>query len=100
MRRSLDSNLDKQFGVEQGVPHHLGGAQAGDADASVAMAVEVQAVEGGQQPEVHTGHPHQHRVLETVGEVGAGCVPRAVPVLGQRTIGRGRAGVRREAELY
>ena len=86
--------------VTNRVPHHLGGAEAGDADASVAMAVEVQAVEGCQQPEVHTGHPHQHRVLETVGEVGTGRVPCAVPVLGQRTMGRGRAGFRRQTERY
>ena len=64
------------------------------------MAVEVQAVERGEEPEVHTGHPHQHRVLETVGEVRAGRVPRAVPVLGQRTMGRGRAGVTCETEIY
>lgn len=45
------------------------------------VAVEVKAVERGQQPQVDTGDPHQHRVLETLGQIWVGRVPRTVPVL-------------------
>lgn len=48
------------------------------------VTVEVKAVEGGQQPQVDTGDPHQHSVLETLGQIRIGCVPRAIPVLRQR----------------
>ncbi len=61
--------------------HHLGGAEARHLNASVVMAVEVKAVERGQQPQIDTGDPHQYCVLETLGQVWVGCVPRTVPVL-------------------
>lgn len=64
--------------------HHLGGAKAGHTDASMVMAVEVEAVKGGEQPEIDAGDPHEHCVLETLGQVRVGCVPRTVPVLQQR----------------
>lgn len=48
------------------------------------MAVEMKAVERGQQPQIDTGDPHQYCVLETLGQVRVGCVPRTVPVLQQR----------------
>lgn len=64
--------------------HHLGSAEARHLNASVVMAVEVKAVERGQQPQIDTGDPHQHRVLETLGQVWVGCVPRTVPVLQRR----------------
>lgn len=62
-------------------PHHLGRAEAGHPDASTVMAVEVKAVEGGQQPQIDAGDPDQYCVLETLGQVWVGCVPCAVPVL-------------------
>lgn len=64
--------------------HHLGGAEAGHSNASAVMAVEVKAVERGQQPQIDTGDPHQYCVLETLGQVWVGCVPCTVPVLKQR----------------
>lgn len=64
--------------------HHLGGAEAGHSNASAVVAVEEKAVEGGQQPKVDTGDPHQYCVLETLGQVWVGRVPRTVPVLQQR----------------
>lgn len=64
--------------------HHLRNAEAGHSNASGVMAVEVKAVEGHQQPQIDTGHPHQYCVLETLGQVWVGCVPRTVPVLQQQ----------------
>lgn len=61
--------------------HHLGGTEAGHSNASAVMAVEVKAVEGGQQPEIDTWDPHQDCVLKTLSQVWVGCVPRTVPVL-------------------
>lgn len=45
------------------------------------MAVEMKAVEGGQQPQIDTGDPHEYGVLEALGQIRVGCVPRTVPVL-------------------
>lgn len=53
-------------------------------NASTVMAVEVKAIERGQQPQIDTGNPHQHCVLEALGQVRVCCVPRTVPVLQQR----------------
>lgn len=64
--------------------HHLGGAEARHSNVSAVMAVEVKTVERGQQPQINTGDPHQYCVLETLGQVWVGCVPRTVPVLQQR----------------
>lgn len=64
--------------------HHLGTAEGRHLNASVVMAVEVKAVERGQQPQIDTGDPNQHCVLETLGQVWVGCVPGAVPVLKKR----------------
>lgn len=64
--------------------HHLGAAEAGHLNASAVMAVEMKAVERGQQPQIDTGDPHQYGVLETLGQIRVGCVPRTVPVLQQR----------------
>lgn len=64
--------------------HHLGGAEAGHLNASAVMAVEVKTVERDKQPQVDTRDPHQHCVLETLGQVWVGCVPRTVPVLQHR----------------
>lgn len=61
--------------------HHLGGAEAGHSNASAVMAVEMKAVEGGQQPQIDTGDPHEYCVLEALGQIRVGCVPRTVPVL-------------------
>ena len=63
--------------------HHLKGAEAGHLNPSTVMAVEVEAVERGQKPQVDTGNPHQHRVLETLSQVRVGRVPRSIPVLQQ-----------------
>lgn len=72
--------------------HRLGAAEAGHSNASGVMAVEVKAVERRQQPQINTRHPHQHCVLETLGQVWVGCVPCAIPVL-QQTEGN-KAGSR------
>lgn len=64
--------------------HHFGGAEAGHSYTSAVMAVEVKAVERGQQPQINTGDPHQYSVLETLCKVWVSCVPRTVPVLQQR----------------
>ena len=61
--------------------HQPGGAEAGDADASTVMAVKVEAIEGSTQPEVDAWDPHQNRVLETLGQVRVGRIPRSVPIL-------------------
>lgn len=66
--------------------HHLGSAEGRHLNASMVMAVEVKAVERGQQPEIDTGDPNQHCVLETLGQVWVGCVPGAVPVLQKEKI--------------
>lgn len=47
--------------------HHLGRAEAGHLNVSAVMAVEMKTVERGQQPQIDTGDPHQHCVLETLG---------------------------------
>lgn len=65
--------------------HHFGSAEARHLNASTVMAVEMKAVEGSQQPQIDTRDPHQHRVLETLGKVWVGRVPRTVPVLNQST---------------
>lgn len=64
--------------------HHLGGAEAGHLNSSVVMAVEMKAIERGQQPQIDTWNPHQYCVLETLGQVWVGCVPCTVPVLQPR----------------
>lgn len=61
--------------------YHLGSAEAGHANAPTVMAVEVETVERGQQPQVDARDPHQHCVLETLRQVWVGRVPCAVPVL-------------------
>lgn len=40
------------------VSHHFCGAKAGHVNASTVMAVEVKAIERGQQPQIDTGNPH------------------------------------------
>lgn len=45
------------------------------------VAIEMKAVERCQQPQVDTGDPHQHCVLETLGQVRVRRVPSAIPVL-------------------
>lgn len=64
--------------------HHFGGAEARHLNASMVAAVEMKAVEGSQQPQIDTRDPHQHCVLETLGEVWVGGVPCTVPVLHKR----------------
>ena len=80
--------------------HHLGGAEAGHSNASAVMAVEVKAVEGGQQPQIDTGDPHQHCVLETLGQVWVSRVPRSVPVLKQRERQKFRSREKACVRLY
>ena len=45
---------------------------------------EEQEVKGRTQPQVKAGKPHQHSVLETLGQVRVRGVPRHVPVLKQQ----------------
>ena len=45
------------------------------------MAVQMEAVEGGADPEVETRGPDQHRVLEALRQVRVWGVPGCVPVL-------------------
>lgn len=61
--------------------HHLGTAEAGYLNSATVMAVEMEAVERCQQPQVDAGNPNQYCVLETLGQVWVGCIPRTVPVL-------------------
>lgn len=61
--------------------HHFCHAEAGHADPSGVMTVQVKTVERHQQPQVDAWYPHQHRVLETLGQVRVGCVPGPIPVL-------------------
>lgn len=48
------------------------------------VATEVDEVDGGTNPEVDAWQPHQHSVLETLGEVGSVSVQRMVPILSFR----------------
>ena len=61
--------------------HRLGAAEAGDGDVSMVVESEVEEVEGCAKPEVETGEPHQHCVLEALGQVGVMSEPGQVPVL-------------------
>ena len=61
--------------------HGFGFVEAGHADVSLVMAVEVNEVSWGTQPEVKARHPYQYSILEALGQVWVGRIPRAIPVL-------------------
>ena len=61
--------------------HSFGFVEAAHADVSLVMPVEVNEVAWGTQPEVKARQPYQYTVLEALGQVWVGRIPRAIPVL-------------------